>query len=173
MVHLWWNLHNLKMMKPFYFMMLKLKKSIYVYLSLKLWNHRTHNRLFKILCKNNIPAKQILQITGQNNIQSIKSCSSSNESLHINISQSFRIQQNLERSSESATLKKNSPKTDSQNTLNNSVATCTTLNATGGGGGGGGSKTMLTEIFKVKKKSLLISKTNQILHPIKGTFHFD
>lgn len=52
----------------------------------KLTNQRDRKPLVKKLSENNIPANQIMQITGHKNIQSINNYSSLNEIQHRNIS---------------------------------------------------------------------------------------
>lgn len=98
----------------------------------KLTNHSARKHLVQKLSENNVPANQIMQITGHKNIQSINNYSSLNEIQHRNNSSILSNPTALQCSSGSATFQFTQNNTAFRNTLNNTGATSTTINVTGG-----------------------------------------
>lgn len=98
----------------------------------KLTNHSARKHLVQKLSENNVPANQIMQITGHKNIQSINNYSSLNEIQHRNISSILSNPTAPQCSSGSATFQFTQNNTAFRNTLNNTGATSTTINVTRG-----------------------------------------
>jgi integrase len=100
----------------------------------KLTSHSARKHLVQKLSENNVPANQIMQITGHKNLQSINNYSSLNEVQHRNIS-AILSNSTATQQPGSATLTQfqfNQRNTAVQSSSHNSRATNTVVNVTGG-----------------------------------------